>query len=95
MFRQTPFTKAELNRTVVARVKQGKVRYFDPVTARMTGWMPDPFAEVRKVDSKKYEMRKEFMRMLKGELLNLTRDLGFTFPQRTPKRDLVDALLSA
>lgn len=42
MFRQTPFTQADLNRSTVAREKGGKVRYFDPKTARMSGWMPKP-----------------------------------------------------
>lgn len=40
MFRQTPFTQADLARSIVARETATKVRYFDPKTARWSGWMP-------------------------------------------------------
>lgn len=40
MFRQTPFTQSDLSRSFVARETRTKVRYFDPKTARMSGWMP-------------------------------------------------------
>lgn len=42
MFRPTPFTKTDLARSIVARETATKVRYFDPETARMTGWLPKP-----------------------------------------------------
>lgn len=42
MFRQTPFTKSDLARSIVARETATKVRYFDPETARWSGWMPKP-----------------------------------------------------
>lgn len=40
MFRPTPFTPSDIARSIVAREKATKVRYFDPETARMSGWMP-------------------------------------------------------
>lgn len=42
MFRQTPFTQSDLARSFVARETATKVRYFDPKTARMSGWLPKP-----------------------------------------------------
>lgn len=43
MFR---LTQSDLARSVVARETRTKVRYFDPETARMSGWMPKPFPVV-------------------------------------------------
>lgn len=40
MYRMTPFTQSDLARSIVARETATKVRYFDPKTARMSGWMP-------------------------------------------------------
>jgi hypothetical protein len=56
MFRPTPFDTAALTRSIVARRKGGRVRYFDPKTARISGWLPKPKAPalprtVRAMDS--------------------------------------------
>lgn len=44
MFRITTFTVGDISRSKVARRKGNRVRLFDPVTARMTGWMKSPKA---------------------------------------------------
>lgn len=39
MYRMTPFTVGDISRSKVARRKGNQVRLFDPLTARMSGWM--------------------------------------------------------
>lgn len=95
MFRQTPFTNLDLNRSTVARRKGGRIRYFDPVTARMSGWMEDPFAEIRKADARNHRRT-----MLEGMTVPDLRALGLEalkvrFPSKMRKGQIVQYFLDA
>ncbi len=95
MFRLTPFTQSDLARSVVARETRTKVRYFDPQTARMSGWMPKPV----QTWSAKGGLRTEeeaLSAMTVPELRDLyAAKFGLRPTTRTKKPALVGKLLSA
>ena len=108
MFRQTPFTKSDLARSTVARETATKVRYFDPVTARMSGWMPkgarpspEAYAAANltasitvEVDTSKFETAL-YGSMPVTQLRKFASEAGVKNASRMRKADVIAALVGA
>lgn len=108
MFRLTPFTQSDLARSVVARETRTKVRYFDPKTARMSGWMPKgarpaPAAQAAanatlsiefKVDTSNFSQAL-YGSMPVAQLRKLASESGVKNASRMRKADIIEALHAA
>lgn len=107
MFRPTPFTQSDLARSVVARETRTKVRYFDPQTARMSGWMPKPpmvmavqaMEAMRPkvaaaVASEVQGLRDIYAAMPVARLRTVASKAGVTGASRMRKADVIDALMA-
>jgi hypothetical protein len=108
MFRQTPFTQSDLARSIVARETATKVRYFDPKTARMSGWMPKPaqatdtalkglaaaLAETVTASHPAIQgaMRRKYGAMPVAQLRTLASESGVKNASRMRKADIIEAL---
>jgi hypothetical protein len=110
MFRQTPLTKSDLARSIVARETATKVRYFDPETARMSSWMPKPaqapdralgsLSITFETDTSWAEgalmevMEAVYAMMPVGELRTLASKSGVKNASRMRKADVIAALMA-
>lgn len=102
MFRPTPFTQSDLARSIVARETRTKVRYFDPKTARMSGWMPKPpmLVAVRAMEAMAVKVRPvvaslrrvEFEKATVDQLRKFASESGVKNASRMRKADIIAAL---
>lgn len=101
MYRMTPFDDTAVKRSTIVRRKNAFVRIFDPVTARMSGWIPDPeprpAPDFARVVSDTYNANASgesvYARMTVAELFPLARSrFGMRVTTKTRKSELVRML---
>ena len=91
-----PFNTAT---AVIVRRRNGRARFQDPVTARMSGWMPDPnrkrtFTTTITPEAVQAMHADALRRMRKPELQALANSRGIPFNSKTTN-DALRAALSA